>query len=99
MIEIGGAWTRTRSASEKKESRRHVREWRATPQGPRSRLIDFLTKTDEHHCAGGQGDEGHASSSDACGSQMLQMAPEHSSILLHGAVLMNGGLSSCNHIA
>lgn len=50
-----------------------------TPR-PRSRLIHFLTKTDENHCTGAHRDEGHASSPDAYGFQMLQIATENSSI-------------------
>lgn len=56
MIEIEGAWAWNRSSSDK-EASWCVRGQRTTPQGPRSRLIHFITKTDENHCTGAQGDE------------------------------------------
>ena len=74
-----------------------MRGQRTTPQGPRSRLIHFLTKTDENHCTQALRDEGHASSPDAYGSQMLQMATENSLIpFQRGAVLMNRDQGSHN---
>lgn len=87
----------TRSTSNKEVSWKCVRGQRTTPQGPRSRLIHFLTKTDENHCTQAHRDEGHASSPDAYGSQMLQMATENSSIpFQRGAVLMNSKQGSHN---
>ena len=74
-----------------------MRGQRTTPQGPRSRLIHFLTKTDENHCTQAHRDEGHASSPDAYGSQMLQMATENSLIpFQRGAILMNREQGSHN---
>jgi hypothetical protein len=77
---IGEPGTETKRVPYKSELKMCERQ-RTTPQGPKSRLIHFLTKTDENHCTGAQGDEGHASSPDAYGSQMLGTTAENSSIL------------------
>lgn len=88
-MKLRGPEPETRSASDKEMNWRSVRGQSSTPQGARSRLIHFLTKTDENHCVGARGDEGYASSPGAYGSHMLQMATEAHQFCFIGAVLMN----------